>query len=127
MKTSSTFNKVINDAGQLALTEGHTVLTSSPRVTPCGLLSFGRDKMNRQGLIELTNRLSSEKRTKRIKKLRATIIRKIIHTIRDAYQDAMPDNLGDLSNIELQTAFLNKFNQLTYIIKDQTNRIDVTK
>ena len=40
MKTSITFNKVINDAGQLALTEGHTVLTSSPRVTPCGLLSF---------------------------------------------------------------------------------------
>ena len=40
MKTSITFNKVINDAGQLALTEGHTVLTSSPRVTPCGLLSL---------------------------------------------------------------------------------------
>tara|TARA_R100000750_G_C2253117_1_gene60892 strand:- start:255 stop:461 length:207 start_codon:yes stop_codon:yes gene_type:complete len=40
MKTSFTFNKVINDAGQLALTEGHTVLTSSPRVTPCGLLSL---------------------------------------------------------------------------------------
>ena len=43
MKTSITFNKVINDAGQLALTEGHTVLTSSPRVTPCGLLSFKGD------------------------------------------------------------------------------------
>ena len=40
MKTLFTFNKVINDAGQLALTEGHAVLTSSPRVNPCGLLSF---------------------------------------------------------------------------------------
>ena len=40
MKTLFTFKKVINDAGQLALTEGHTVLTSSPRVSPRGLLSF---------------------------------------------------------------------------------------
>ena len=40
MKTSSKFNKVINDAGKLALTEGHTVQSSSPRVSPCGLLSF---------------------------------------------------------------------------------------
>ena len=43
MKTSSKFNKVINDAGKLALTEGHTVQSSSPRVSPCGLLSFKGD------------------------------------------------------------------------------------
>ena len=40
MKTLFTFNKVTNDAGQLAFTEGHAELTSSPRVTPRGLLSF---------------------------------------------------------------------------------------
>ena len=45
MKTSSKFNKVINDAGKLALTEGHTVQSSSPRVSPCGLLSFKGDIM----------------------------------------------------------------------------------
>ena len=45
MKTSSKFNKVINDAGKLALTEGRTVPISSPRVTPCGLLSFEGDIM----------------------------------------------------------------------------------
>jgi hypothetical protein len=50
MKTSITFNKVINDAGQLALIEGHTVLTSSPRVTPCGLLSFEGDIVKTQNL-----------------------------------------------------------------------------
>jgi len=48
MKTSSTFNKVINDAGQLALTEGHTALASSPRVTPRGLLSFQGDIVKTQ-------------------------------------------------------------------------------
>ena len=48
MKTSITFNKVINDAGQLALTEGHTVLSSSPRVSPCGLLSFKGDIVKTQ-------------------------------------------------------------------------------
>jgi hypothetical protein len=89
--------------------------------------STGRDKMNRQGLTELTDRLSSEARTERIKKLSATKRRKIIYTIRDAYQDAMPENVGDLSNIELQIAFMKKFNQLTHIIKEQTNKIDVTK
>ena len=52
MKTSITFNKVINDAGQLALTEGHTVLTSSPRVTPCGLLSLKGDIMKTKKQIE---------------------------------------------------------------------------
>tara|TARA_R110002051_G_scaffold172970_1_gene243179 strand:+ start:93 stop:344 length:252 start_codon:yes stop_codon:yes gene_type:complete len=83
--------------------------------------------MNQQGLTELTDRLSSTKRTERIEKLRATKRTKIIHTIKDAYQDAMPDNVGDLSNIELQIAFLNKFNQLAHIIKEQTNRIDVTQ
>ena len=86
-----------------------------------------RDEMNRQGLTELTDRLSSEARTERIKKLSATKRRKIIYTIRDAYQNAMPDNVGDLSNIELQIAFIKKFNQLTHIIKEQTNKIDVTK
>ena len=48
MKTSITFNKVINDAGQLAPTEGHTVLSSSPRVSPCGLLSFKGDIVKTQ-------------------------------------------------------------------------------
>ena len=43
MKTSSKFNQVINDAGQLAPTEGHTDQSSSPRVSPCGLLSFKGD------------------------------------------------------------------------------------
>ena len=48
MKTSFKFNKVINDAGQLAPTEGHTVLSSSPRVSPCGLLSFKGDIVKTQ-------------------------------------------------------------------------------
>ena len=48
MKTSFTFNKVINDAGQLALTEGHTVQSSSPRVSPCGLLSLKGDIVKTQ-------------------------------------------------------------------------------
>ena len=43
MKTPFKFNKVINDAGQLAPTEGHTDQSSSPRVSPCGLLSFKGD------------------------------------------------------------------------------------
>ncbi len=43
MKTSFKFNQVINDAGKLALTEGHTDQSSSPRVSPCGLLSFKGD------------------------------------------------------------------------------------
>ena len=47
MKTLFTFNEVTNDAGQLAFTEGHAVLTSSPRVSPRDLLSFGRNKMKK--------------------------------------------------------------------------------
>ena len=43
MKTSFKFNQVINDAGKLAPTEGHTDQSSSPRVSPCGLLSFKGD------------------------------------------------------------------------------------
>ena len=43
MKTSFKFNQVINDAGQLAPTEGHTDQSSSPRVSSCGLLSFKGD------------------------------------------------------------------------------------
>ena len=42
MKTSFKFNQVINVAGQLALTEGHTDQSSSPRVSSCGLLSFSK-------------------------------------------------------------------------------------
>ena len=42
MKTSFKFNQVINDAGQLAPTEGHTDPSSSPRVSPCGRLSFSK-------------------------------------------------------------------------------------
>ena len=42
MKTSFKFNQVINDAGQLAPTEGHTDQSSSPRVSSCGLLSFSK-------------------------------------------------------------------------------------
>ena len=67
MKTSITFNKVINDAGQLALTEGHTVLTSSPRVTPCGLLSFKGDIMKTQNR---SQKIKNTKRKNNIKRLR---------------------------------------------------------
>ena len=48
MKTPFKFNKVINDAGQLAPTEGHTDQSSSPRVSPCGLLSFKGDIVKTQ-------------------------------------------------------------------------------
>ena len=67
MKTSITFNKVINDAGQLAPTEGHTVLTSSPRVTPCGLLSFKGDIMKTQNR---SQKIKNTKRKNNIKRLR---------------------------------------------------------
>ena len=46
MKTSSKFNKVINDAGKLALTEGRTAPISSPTVVRCDPLSFKGEIMS---------------------------------------------------------------------------------
>ncbi len=83
MKTSFKFNQVINDAGKLAPTEGHTVLTSSPRVSPRGLLSFSKGEMSmfkneeefdkQHGKIQARTRSQKIKNTKRkncIKRLR---------------------------------------------------------
>ena len=57
MKTSFKFNQVINDAGQLAPTEGHTDQSSSPRVSPCGLLSI---KKHYQGCYRISDERNVE-------------------------------------------------------------------
>ena len=68
-------------------------------------------------------KLTDYQKQQRLIKLRTTLRNKAIHAIRDAYENALPENMGDLDNIELQIAIIKKFDELKNIVKKQTNRI----
>ena len=70
-------------------------------------------------------KLTHYQKQQRLIKLRRTLRAKAIHAIRDAYDNALPENIGDLDNVELQIEIIKKFNELQRIVKKQVNQIPI--
>ena len=68
-------------------------------------------------------KLTIHQKQQRLIKLRRTLTVKAICANRDAYANALPENMDSMDNIELQIAIIKKFDELKNIVKKQVNRI----